>query len=215
LFGLSVRGTAVQKQFKLHQPSIWAKLLIPNFIIALGAGAIMPFLNLYLSDKFGLSFESIGLVFGISALSTTIIMLLQPALVNAWGKVGAIIASQTAALPFILIIAYVPALPLVALAMFVREALMNAANPIHTALAMQLLKEEEAAAYMIATNALWRIAWAISSSISGQMQYQLGVQAFDYLFAAMLILYSIAIWLTWLFFWQERESIEAAALAPA
>lgn len=214
LFGLQKLQNHERKPFKMRHPRRWAKLLIPNTVIAFGAGAVMPFLNLYLADKFGLSFEWIGFIFGISALSTTVVMLLQPLLVNAWGKVGAIIASQTAALPFILVIAYVPLLPLVTVAMFVREALMNAANPIYTALAMQLLADEEAAAYMIAMNASWRIAWAISSSISGELQYALGVQAFDYLFAAMLTLYSVAIFLTWRFFWEERAQIEADALAP-
>ena len=213
LFGLQKLRNTERKPFKMRHPRRWAKLLIPNTIIALGAGSVMPFLNLYLADKFGLSFEWIGFIFGLSALSTTVVMLLQPLLVTMWGKVGAIIASQTAALPFILVIAYVPFLPLVAVAMFVREALMNAANPIYTALAMQLLADEEAAAYMLAMNALWRIAWAISSSISGQMQYVLGVAAFNYLFAAMLTLYSVAILLTWRFFWQDRAQIEAEALA--
>lgn len=204
-----------RKKFRIANPKLWGKLLLPNSIIALGAGLIMPFLNLYLADKFGLSFEWIGFLFSISALATTVATLLQPKLVEMWGKVGAVAASQGAALPFILILAYVPFLPLVTLAMFVREAMMNAVNPIYTALGMQLLNEEEAAAYMIASNVLWRVGWAISSSISGELQAALGVAAFDYLFAGMFALYSLSIGLLLFFFWGDRQQIEREALEMA
>lgn len=209
LIGIAAQHGQVDKQFKLRNGHIWAKLIAPNMIIGFGAGAVMPFLNLYLADKFGLSFEWIGFIFSISALATTITIMVQPALVRLWGKVGAVAASQSAALPFILIIAYVPFLPLVTVAMFVREALMNAVNPIYTSLAMDLLAEEEAAAYMIAMSVGWRIAWAISSSVSGNLQDALGVSAFNYLFGAMFLLYCTGIGLFLLFFWRQRKNLAA------
>ncbi|MDJ0754827.1 MAG: MFS transporter [Ardenticatenaceae bacterium] len=201
--------------FKMHNPRLWVRLLIPNTIVSLGAGLVMPFLNLYLAEKFSLSFEWIGFLFGISALATSITILIQPFLVEKMGKVGAIATSQGAALPFILILAYVPFLPLVTVALFVRESLMNAANPIYQALSMQLLHEDEAAAFMITYNAFWRIGWAISSSISGEIQAALGLEAFNYLFAAMFLLYGTAISLLLIFFWRSRWQIEAAAMETA
>ena len=217
LWRLSEERGRVDKQFRIRNWKMWGKLLLPNMIIGFGAGAVMPFLNLYLADKFGLSFETIGFIFSISALATTLTIMIQPYLVGLWGKVGAVAATQTTALPFILVIAYVPFLPLVTLAMFVREAMMNAANPIYTALAMDKLAEEEAAAYMIAMNVSWRIAWAISSSVSGNLQERLGVEAFNYLFAAMLFLYGTSICLLLFFFWgterPEGEKLETAEVA--
>lgn len=203
------------RTFKMHNPRLWVRLLIPNTVVSFGAGLVMPFLNLYLAEKFSLSFEWIGFLFGISALATSITILIQPFLVEKMGKVGAIATSQGAALPFIMILAYVPFLPLVTVALFVREALMNAANPIYQALSMQLLHEDEAAAFMISYNAFWRIGWAISSSISGEIQAALGLEAFNYLFAAMFLLYGTAISLLLLFFWRTRWQIEAAAVEAA
>jgi len=197
-----------QKKFQFRQRRLWLKLLLPNTLISVGAGAIMPFLNLYLADKFGLSFKLIGLIFSLSALATTLAIMIQPALVARWGKVGAILASQGSALPFILIIAYLPFLPLVTVALFVREALMNAAHPTYTALALSLLPEEEGAAYMIANGALWNVGWALSASLSGTLQEGLGVAAFNYLFAGMFLLYISAILLSARFFWRDRMTFE-------
>ena len=198
---LSAKDGGGGQRFVLRNPKLWLKLLIPNAFISLGAGAIMPFLNLFLSDKFDLSFAEIGWVFALSALATTTITLFQPALVTRFGKVGAIVISQAMTLPFILVLGFAPWIALVAVAMLVREALMNAVNPIAHAFAMEILAEEEGAAYMIIQGAMWRVGWAISSSFSGQLQARLGVDAFSYLFAGMFCLYLTGILLTVRFWW--------------
>jgi predicted MFS family arabinose efflux permease len=176
----------------VHNPPLWVKLILPQVLVAGGAGLIMPFLNLYLEEKFSLSYEVVGGIFAFSALATMGAMLIQPWLAERYGKVGAIVTMQGASLPFILILAYLPFLPLVTVALFVRGALMNAAHPVYAALTMDLMSEEERAAFTLAQAALWNVGWAVGSSVSGQVQAAMGLGAFDYLFGVMLVLYTLS-----------------------
>ncbi|AEB12850.1 major facilitator superfamily MFS_1 [Marinithermus hydrothermalis DSM 14884] len=192
LWGLRPEGRGDRRVGRVRHAALWARLLLPILVISLGAGLIMPFLNLYLSEKFNLAYATVGALFAFSSLATMAAMLIQPRLAARFGKLGAIVISQAASLPFILVLAYVPYLPLVALAMFVRGALMNAATPVYTALAMDLLPEEERAAFMLVEGALWQAGWAVGSAVSGRIQEALGLAAFDYLFAGMLLLYALA-----------------------
>ena len=41
------------------------KLVLPAMLIGLGAGLIIPFLNLYFRDRFGLSEGAIGVLFSV------------------------------------------------------------------------------------------------------------------------------------------------------
>ncbi|HEY1014729.1 MAG TPA: MFS transporter, partial [Herpetosiphonaceae bacterium] len=170
LLGLRAGGAETRTRFRMARPLMWLKLLLPALVIGLGAGLIMPFLNLYLETKFALSFELLGSLFAFSSLATMGAMLIQPALVRRLGKVGAIVAVQAASLPFILILAYVPLLPIVTVALFVRGALMNAAGPVYTALVMELLNEEEQSVFLLSEAAIWNIGWALGSSLSGRLQ---------------------------------------------
>jgi hypothetical protein len=51
---------ATDGRFGLHvsNPGLFAKLLLPGFITSLGAGQLIPFLNLFIQTKFGLDLAS-------------------------------------------------------------------------------------------------------------------------------------------------------------
>ena len=193
-----VRGEGAA--FRIRHPDRWAKLILPQWIVSLGAGLVIPFLNLYLQDRFRLSYDTVGWIFALSQFATVAAMLIQPRIAARFGKVGAIVAMQAASLPFILVLAYVPFLPLVTLALFMRGALMNAANPVFTALSMDLMADEERAAFTLFQAAMWNVGWAMGSSFSGRLQLALGTDAFLYLFAGMLALYTLATLCYLLFF---------------
>jgi MFS family permease len=195
LFDLSVETEWKARQFQLDNRILWRKLLSLHLLVALGAGLIMPFLNLYLADKFELSFNEVGLLFAISSLATAAAMLLEPALVKRFGKVGTIAISQLLALPFIVILAYVPYLPLVTVALFLRTALINGAYPVYISLAMELLSPEERTAFMLGVQSIWNIGWALSAALSGQLQAAFGLPSFGLLFLGMLLCYGLSTYL--------------------
>lgn len=173
---------------------------------------MIPFLNLYLREKFGLSYGVTGFIFALSALATGVAMLLQPLLVERMGKLGAIVLVQALSLPFLAILAWVPWLPLVTFALLVRGALMNAAGPVYAALVMDYLEEGERPGFFLVEGALWSLLFALGSALSGVAQEALGLLAFHYLFAVTLVLYAlgIALW-PWAFgglrrAYEERSS---------
>lgn len=175
---------------------VWLRLLLPQVVIGFGAGLVIPFLNLFLKEKFGLTYGTTGLVFALSSLATGLAMLLQPLLVRRVGKLGAIVGVQALSLPFLAILAWAPWLPLVTLALLVRGALMNAAGPVYAALVMDYLPDEERPGFFLVEGGLWSLLFALGSALSGRVQEALGLAAFHYLFAVTLVLYTlgIALW---------------------
>ncbi len=195
------------KPFALKNRRNWVLLLIPQTLVGLGAGLVMPFINLYMQGKFGLSYSSIGWLFAVTSLTGMVAVLIQPFLAKRLGKVGAINAVQTASLPFLMILAWVPWLPAVIVALFVRGALMNSAGPVYTALMMDHLDDEERSGFLLIQGALWQLAWAVSSAVSGRLQQDLGISAFNWLFAGMLALYTSAIVYYPIFFKPRKSGV--------
>ncbi|GLV48358.1 MFS transporter [Thermus sp. LT1-2-5] len=175
---------------------VWLRLLLPQVVIGFGAGLVIPFLNLYLKEKFGLTYGATGLVFALSSLATGGAMLLQPLLVRMVGKLGAIVWVQALSLPFLALLAWAPWLPVVTVALLVRGALMNAAGPVYAALVMDYLPEEERPGFFLLESGLWSLLFALASALSGKLQAAMGLAAFHYLFGATLALYAlgIALW---------------------
>lgn len=207
-------------RFALRNPRAWLLLLLPQTIVSLGAGLTMPFLNLFLQGKFALDYTAVGGLFALSSLATMATMLMQPYLVRRLGKVGAIVFVQAASLPFLVMLAWAPWLPLVTVALFVRGALMNAAGPVYTALVMDYLDEEERSGFLLIEGSIWQLGWAGAAAVSGRVQQAMGIGAFDYLFAAMLALYMAAILYYPLFFRPKarallaKSQVSAAGKAP-
>lgn len=179
---------------------LWLRLLLPQVIIGLGAGLVIPFLNLYLKEKFGLSYGGTGVLFALSSLATGVAMLLQPLLVRRLGKLGAIVFVQALSLPFLAALAWAPWLPVVPLALLVRGALMNAAGPVYAALVTDHLSEAERPGFFLVESAVWSLLFALGTALSGRVQEAFGLLAFDYLFAVTLVLYTLGIGLwAWAF----------------
>jgi MFS family permease len=178
----------------------WLLLMAPQFLLSLGAGLVIPFLNLYLRAKFDLDYSTVGWMFAVTSLTGIATVSIQPYLARRLGKVAAIVTVQAASLPFLAALAWSPWLPLVSVALFVRGALMNAAGPVYTALMMDHLEEEERPGFLLIESAVWQLGWAVSSAISGQVQQALGLVAFQGLFVAMMILYMASIAFYPLFF---------------
>lgn len=194
------KTTSGPRRFALRNRRNWLLLLIPQTCIGLGAGLTIPFLNLYLQGKFGLSYASVGWLFGITSITAMAALFVQSLLARRLGKVRAIVTIQAASLPFLMILGWAPWLWLVTAAMFVRGALMTAAGPVYTALTMDYLDEEERSGFLLIQGAAWQLVWAFSSAISGRVQQSLGIEGFNYLFAGMLIMYASAVLYYPLFF---------------
>ncbi len=177
------------------------RLLIPGFLISLGAGQVIPFLNVFIEGKFGLDLAALNVIFAITSLGTAIAIMLQPALARRFGKVGSVVLVQGTSIPFLVVLGFSPILWTVIVAMAVRNSLMNAGNPIANAFAMERLRPGERATYAASGSLLWSLGWVIAGPWYSILQTWLGFEAgYTVNFVTIVVLYSLGTWLYWHWF---------------
>lgn len=170
------------------------RLILPNACVGLGAGATIPFLNVFIEGKFGVSYASLGQLFAWTSLATAATVLIQPWLVRRLGHLRAVLAVQAASLPFLALMGYGPTLWLVTVALFTRGALMNAAGPAYNAHAMNTLSEQDRPVYSAFNPIIWSLCWALSSVGAGFVRSRLPLTtAFDLLFAWTILMYVLSV----------------------
>jgi hypothetical protein len=195
---------------QLSDARTFRRLLIPGFLIALGAGQVIPYLNVYIETAFGLDLVALNVIFAITSLGTVLAILAQPALAKRFGKVGSVVLVQGVSIPFLVVLGFSPILWTVVAAMAVRNSLMNAGNPIASAFAMEQLRPAERATYAAAASLLWSLGWAIAGPWYSLLQATLGFRAgYAVNFVTIIVLYSLGTWLYWHWF---REVEAQAAL---
>ncbi len=190
-----------------HPARLFFWLLLPNFVVAFGAGPIIPFLNQYLRVKFNLSFESIGAVFAWSSVVTMVGVLAQPHLAARFGKVRSVVFVQAVSIPFLLLLGFAPWFWVVAAAMGVRSALMNMGSPVYQAFCMDHVPVRLRATFTGLWQSCWSIGWGLGTLGSGWLQDTMGqLRAFTLLFGTMTAFYLLSIALLWWLWGRERNS---------
>lgn len=191
---------------EISNPGLYARLILPGAIVGLGAGMVMPFMNIYIEGKFHVSFAGLGQLFAWTSLATAVALMVQPLLADRFGKVKSVVLVQGASLPFLIILGYSGWFPLVVIALFVRGALMNMGNPIFTAFSMERIPERERATFSAFTSSTWSLGWAAGSWASGALRDVLGFTAgFNLLFGFMLVFYSTSMILMWVWFVRDES----------
>lgn len=192
---------------------LFLKLVAPGFLIAIGAGQVLPFLNLYIVGRFGLDLSTTNAVFAISALGTMIAILIQPVIARRYGKIQSVVLVQAGSIPFIVVLGFAPWIPLVIVGMTVRNALMNAANPVFSAYVMGRVTPLERATITASQSMVWSIGWAIGGIYYSIVQTTFGfARGYDLSFLTIIAFYSTATTLYYLWFARpERAASRAAA----
>lgn len=203
-FGVTIRDRAT-----------FTKLLLPGFLISIGAGQVIPFLNLFIQRKFGLDLASLNAAFALTSLGTVIAILVQPAIARRLGRMPSVIAVQAASIPFLLVLGFSPILWTVVVAMAVRNSLMNAGNPIFTAFSLDRVAPAERATLSAAQSLLWSLGWVIAGPWYSVLQASLGFDAgYAVNFATIITLYSLATFLYWLWF-RDAEPLPGRSIVTA
>ncbi|WFF72513.1 MFS transporter [Proteiniclasticum sp. QWL-01] len=187
--------------FKVEDKVLMAKLIIPNVLVGLGAGATIPYLNLFIEAKFRIDYGQLGSLFGWTSLATAATVLIQPWIVRKLGQIKAVVAVQSASLPFLVMLGYSPAFFLVVLSLFTRGALMNAAGPVFSAFAMSKLPQGDRPMFSALNAMSWNIGWALAATFSGVFRSFFGpaglLTAFGWLFAWTILMYAMSMVLTY------------------
>jgi MFS family permease len=191
------------------------RLLFPGFLISIGAGQVIPFLNLFVQGKFQLDLTQLNAVFALTSLGTVAAIMVQPRLARRFGQITSVVIVQGASIPFLVVLGFSPVLWMVVAAMAVRSSLMNAGNPIFSAFTMEHVDPAERATISAAMSVLWQLGWVIGGLYYAILQATLGFDAgYTVNFVTIITLYSIGTGLTWAWFHDtDRGRVQAGAAA--
>lgn len=193
----AARTASLRDYFLARDWGLLLRLLFPGFLVGLGAGLIIPFLNLYFRDRFGQDPRQIGGFFAVSQLLTMFGFLAGAPLARRIGSVRAIVLTELLSIPFFVILAFTQSLPLAVLAFWMRGALMNMNAPLSTNFTMEMVAPDQQAV----TNSLrmlsWNISWMVSTQVGGW-----AIQARGYTppMIATILLYAVSAVLFYAFF---------------
>jgi MFS family permease len=197
----------------IHDRRLMFRLLLPGFLTALGAGQLIPFLNVFIENKFHLNLAEVNAFFAIASLGTAFAILAQPAIAKRFGRIGSIVLVQGASIPFLVVLGFSPVLWTVIVALTVRNSLMNAGSPIFDAFAMDRVSPAERATVAAGMSILWSLGWTIAPVYYSGLQATLGFTvgyAVD--FVTIICLYTLSTSLLW--FWFRRDD-DVSAREPA
>jgi MFS family permease len=183
----------------------WAlnsKLVLPATLIGLGAGLIIPFMNLYFRDRFGLREGEIGLLFALMQVFMVVGNVFGPAVSRRLGLVRGVVVTQLASVPFMAVLALSSFFPLVVASFFLRSGLMNMNQPLTSHFAMEMVPKRDHAITNSLLSLSWFLAWSVSADIGGAMIERKGYSE-PLLIAAGL--YVVASVLYWAFFRNVEE----------
>jgi len=194
-----------------EHPLMLAKLITPMLVVSLGAGLFMPFMNVFFRVQYGQPDPVIGNVLAWGALAMGIGLLIAPPLADRYGKARLVIITQGISIPFLVLLGFAPVFWMATLGHYVRLTLMNMSGPVYQTFVMEHVEPESRATVASLVSMANNFGWAFSPTISGWMQVNYG---FEPVYASVIALYSLAVFMYWKFFWHARTESELR-LAPA
>lgn len=206
--GRSGRTVFAPFDYAARQPVLLVKLILPLLITSIGAGLIMPFMNVFFRDVYGQPDPVIGALFAWGSLAMGLGLLAAPPLADRMGKIPFVVITQALSIPFLILLGFSPWFWLSAAAYYVRVALMNMSSPIYQTFVMEHVDEDARATVASLVSMAGNAGWAFSPTLSGWMQVRYG---FTPPFLGTIILYTISVILYWAYFWRRSVAIETAS----
>lgn len=186
-----------------HNPKGLSRLILPLLVTSIGAGMVMPFMNVFFRTVHGQSDAAIGTVFAWGALAMGFGLLAAPALAERFGKIQVVVISQALSIPFLVILGFSPFLAPAIVAYYVRATLMNMSNPVYSTFVMEKVPAESRAMVASLTSMSYNFGWAISPVLSGWMQIRSG---FTGPFLVTIATYSLSVLLYYLWHWRGERT---------
>ena len=177
-----------REQFR-RRGRFYFKVTFANFLVGMGAGLIIPFLNLYFRDRFKLEPDAIAFYYILMMFGMLVGTLSGPILTKYFGLVRSIVVTQLLSIPFMLVLAYSYSLAWVVPAFIIRGGLMNMGVPIANNFAMELSEKSEQGLVNALMSVSWTTSWMISVAIGGFV-----IEAYDYTtaFNVTIVLYVVS-----------------------
>lgn len=191
------------KSLKEKEWKIITKLTLPKLCFAFGAGLVIPFMNIYLKEKFSLSTNEIGLTFALLQFFIFVGIFLTPWFMQRTSQLRFILLTSLISIPFMVSMGVVGNLGIVLSCFFARGMLMNMSSPITSMFEMERVKEKECvfASAMILFS--YHLVYTYSTRLGGYLIEQFSFGPTFYLSG---LSYILAVVLYYKFFKQEEKS---------
>jgi MFS family permease len=193
--------------FAAKNPKKLTKLILPMLLTSIGAGLIMPFMNVFFRVQYDQSDQVIGVLFAWGSLAMGLGLLAAPPLADRYGKINIVVITQGLSIPFLILLGFAPVFWISAVAYYIRVALMNMSGPVYQTFVMEQVDPSSRAMVASLVSMSWNFGWAISPTISGMLQVRYG---FGPPFLGTIILYIISVFLYW-FFWLRKGEPKSTA----
>jgi MFS family permease len=194
--------------YAAKNPKKLTQLVLPMLITSIGAGLIMPFMNVFFRLQYHQSDQVIGVLFAWGSLAMGLGLLAAPPLADRLGKIQIVVITQGLSIPFLILLGFSPLFWVSGLAYYIRVALMNMSSPVYQTFVMEQVEPSSRAMVASLVSMSWNFGWAISPTISGILQVRYG---FGPPFLGTIILYIISVFLYWFFWWRKSEARETVA----
>ncbi len=135
-------------------------------LISLGAGAFLPFVNVYLA-RLGANPGEIGGLLSAVGIFGAILGLGAPALARIVGRERLSVAARVLPILPALLLVLMPSIPFVVLTFAIRQAGAGMTWPIEAAILNDRIPARARAGAFGLRTAAWNLAWAFSSALSG------------------------------------------------
>lgn len=196
------RHESSQVQSSSGIPWLFLRLLLPDLILAFGAGAIITFVQLYFHLRFRLDPGPVGLVVGSGGVAAGVAALITPTVARRWGHLRATVRSQAATVPLMIVLALSMQLWLAIPAYWLMLMLRGMADPVYTT----FVQEQVPDAYRARLTGFYSVTYAIGFSLgpaaAGQLQM---IGGFTPAFTLGALCYGAGALLLYLFFGRPRS----------
>ena len=189
--------------YAAKEPVLLGKLILPMLVTSIGAGLLMPFMNIFFRVVYHQPDPMIGNILAWGSLAMGVGLLIAPPIADRMGKIQLVVITQGLSIPFLALLGFAPWFWISGAAYYVRIALMNMSSPVYQTFVMESVEPGSRATVASLVSMANSFGWAFSPSISGWLQVKYG---FGPVFASVLVLYTLSVYLYWKYFWGSKTA---------
>lgn len=185
---------------------ILSKLILPKLCFAFGGGLVVPFMNLYLKEKFTFSTEMIGASYALLQFFIFMGIFMTPSLIQKTTHLKFILITAFLSIPFMITMGITGNVGLVLSCFFMRGMLMNMSGPITSMFEMEHVREKECVFASAIILFFYHLVYTFSTRLGGLLieKYSFGPTFYMAGFS-----YAMAIVLYYRFFKSEDKKQDA------
>lgn len=190
----AISATSSPASSTAHSDTVFiSRFLLAQLLTGLGSGLVVPYLNLYFTNRFAVSLTSMSILISLGQLMTIVSMLLGPSLAARIGAVRAVVVFQLLSLPFLLLTGFTNVLIIASVSFLFRQALMNAANPLQSSIMVDRVSDKRRSIANSLMQTVFMLGWASMGPVQSYLVTSYGTYwGYAIAFSITGVLYTIS-----------------------